>query len=48
MANGNRVNLAWEQGNQKIMGIGSGNSITVQGIPKRTNPTKTNTNPKFD
>ena len=43
MANGSRVNLAWDHGNREVMGIDSRNSNTVQGIPIRTNPNLNNT-----
>ena len=41
MDNGNRENLG--QGNKMVMGIDSGNSTKVQGIPVRTNPNQNDT-----
>ena len=45
MADGNRENLG--QGNKMIMGIDSGNSKKVQGIPIRTNPNLNDTTNKL-
>ena len=47
MAVGNRENLAWEHGNEMVMGIDSGNSTKVQGIPVRTNPNQNDTTTKL-